>query len=357
MSAKNIQYRRLVRRRGVGAIQTQGLWAAEDYLLLSTLIEIHEEYRRIFFNDIQAMVWHATRRQRNLFVLCGVLAIPFVVALVMTWRDAVQPWPFGICLGLVLLGAIVNAVRGPSVSLYIQTATGTVQIACITRLHRAQRLMRLIGEQARLRQGDLTPEAWTVNPVPLIPVALPMPRLTPPPLVTTVVTERMIQVHRLAFALVCLGALFSLTMIVTNNLALVLLKTFLGLGALLSCVGGLVRARRLPFGGRLAAIHAGALIYFVLLALATYVGIIAVSVQVGARHTDADWTILHKFTGYSGADSPALLILFIVMGCVELLIGCLGFGVLNELRGQWAALAAGKTATPAPPPLPSGDSV
>lgn len=335
---------------------TQGLWMAEDHVLLATLIGVHEEYRRVFFSDIQAMVWQPTKRRQIIFILICVLAMPIVVGLAMTCHDTAGLVTFGILLGLDLLAAIVNLAKGPSCSFYIQTATGTAHIACITRLRRALRLIHLIGEEATRRQGQLAPEAWAVEPqsVPVVPVACAAQRLAPPRLAPPAVTEQMLRVQRIAFSLVLLGALPSLTMIFTNSIWLVLVKVALCFGALLGCISGLVRARRLPFSGRLVAVHMGALSYFVMLAMAAYFGLIVAAAMAGAsRQSGSEWTFLSKFADHTGLDSMGWLIGFVILATIEVAIGCVGFGVLNELRGRWAALATRATTTPFTPPPPA----
>jgi hypothetical protein len=365
MSAKKIGYRRLIRRRGASIASTQGLWMAEDHLLLATLIGVHEEYRRVFFRDIQAMVWHPTRRRRYIDLLIGVVVLPLVMVLIaaLIEHSTTGIISFSVLLGLILIAAIVNLAKGPSCSFYIQTATGTAHIACVTRLHRALRLIRLIGEQATLRQGELAPEAWAVEPqpVPVVPVARVARRLAPPPLVTPVVTEPMIRLQRIAFSLVLLFALPSIIMIFTNSIWLVIVRGILKFCALLGCIGGLVQARRLPLGVRLVRVHAGVLVYLMLVGIAAYLLLIVSSAIDGAQHAGTarqinQWSVLLKIASHCGLDSAAWLILFAGMAAIEVAIGCVGFGVLNELRGKWAALATHATTTPPPPPPPAAVS-
>jgi len=124
------------------------LWLGQDHLLCIYNKGYEEEYRRFYFRDIQAIITHQNNRRLVWNIIFGVFALSFAFwGLPLLMVSA-------IFLGFIL----INWLRGPTCSCYVQTAVSREILPSLNRLkhvnHAITRLTRVI-EQV---QGHLSPE-------------------------------------------------------------------------------------------------------------------------------------------------------------------------------------------------------
>jgi hypothetical protein len=151
MPAAPVKYRKLP-GRGYGIGETSRLYLAEDHLLLVSAAGFHENYRRFYFRDIQAITLRKTITGAVFNgILIGVLVpMVFLVGSFATQNEMIG-WsiPIGILAGLLAF----NFLRGPSCACQIHTAVQTRRLGPMNRLRSAERTLARLRPLIEAAQG------------------------------------------------------------------------------------------------------------------------------------------------------------------------------------------------------------
>ena len=155
-------------RRGLGY---HSLWQAEDHILEVFRSWYSEEYKRYYFNDVQALITRKTAAGKVQNSILGLLAGAF---LILTW--AVSDTDLGVVLtdpldfftpatvttlifaGLFLLALLVNLLLGPTAETRIVTAVKTDRVWPLSRMRTAFKVQDLLRPVIEASQGRITPQ-------------------------------------------------------------------------------------------------------------------------------------------------------------------------------------------------------
>lgn len=158
--------------QGVGGYTR--LWISEDHLLLVTTSGISEEYRRLYYTDIQAFIVRKTVLGLIGSCILGGLAALFLFLALVVGSDSgmVALLIVAACCGLAVL---VNTLLGPTCTCYVHTATARHSVPPLQRLRNARKLLDKILPLITAAQGEVTAEQLNSrSAVPSYPEAPPV---------------------------------------------------------------------------------------------------------------------------------------------------------------------------------------
>jgi hypothetical protein len=155
-----IAYRKFSGQRGT-LISVEQLWAGDDHLLLVSTSFAVEQYRRFYFQDIEAFVIRPTRTQRKWVIANSIcLGLFGLLTLLVVGRhpsnDAIAGGIFlGVVATLFLIALLYQLVKGPSCVSFLQLRTGLERLGAANRVRLAlrmrDRLAALIGAAAEAK--------------------------------------------------------------------------------------------------------------------------------------------------------------------------------------------------------------
>ncbi|MCX5770494.1 MAG: hypothetical protein NTZ09_09520 [Candidatus Hydrogenedentes bacterium] len=160
MKTKSIYTRRLASGHETTWYATRRcqLWLGPDHLLHGRRSMITEQYRRLFFKDIQAVTVARTDTWKDYNIILGVLiagclAIVFIATSDWSMRAA---WGISLCIVPVLVVAF-NLAKGPTCACYFHTAVQSERIGALSRLRKAGTVLALLAPMLEQAQGSLDP--------------------------------------------------------------------------------------------------------------------------------------------------------------------------------------------------------
>lgn len=167
-------YRRLPgKKRGLFSRNT--LWLSADHLLSISNRGYSEDYKRFYFQDIQAVVLHKTETWKLWTLVFGTLTL-FYALVLLGWRlwkwDEIIPIVVSIFGIPMLLLLIVNLLRGPSCECYLRTAVQAEPLPSLHRVRPALRAIRMLREQVESVQGVVTRHDLLSQPAEIVPGGL-----------------------------------------------------------------------------------------------------------------------------------------------------------------------------------------
>lgn len=136
------------------------LWLGRDHLLYVLNQGYTEEYKRLYYRNIQAIVFHKTRTGFVWNVIWGYLAancLAFVLlSFLLRWHIG---WAiaFGIHAAVFAFALLVNWRRGPTCRTYLQTAVQVIRLYSLNRVPLARRAIAQIRERVEAEQGTAAP--------------------------------------------------------------------------------------------------------------------------------------------------------------------------------------------------------
>jgi hypothetical protein len=135
--------------RGIRA----SLWLGADHILCMYNKGYEEDYRRFYYRDIQAITTHLDSRRKAWNIALGICALCFAF-----WGLKV----FSIS-AIFLLCMLVNWLRGPTCTCYLQTAVSRERLVSLNRLKNADHFMDLVSPLIEKSQGKIDPEELKTN--------------------------------------------------------------------------------------------------------------------------------------------------------------------------------------------------
>ncbi|MCK5230992.1 MAG: hypothetical protein KAR13_12035 [Desulfobulbaceae bacterium] len=149
-------YKRLPgKKKGLIGIYT--LWQGPDHLLAIDSKRFSEDYKRFYYNDIQAIITRRTSRGKIYNLILGVFCV-FFVLLALPSRGGGAVF-FMVMAGLFLLALLVNLFLGPTCVCHLQTAVRFERLPSLNRLKNAYKAVKILKPLIEKAQGSLTPEA------------------------------------------------------------------------------------------------------------------------------------------------------------------------------------------------------
>ncbi|MBT8341111.1 MAG: hypothetical protein KJP07_13930 [Desulfatitalea sp.] len=129
------------------------MWQGPDHLLWVTSGMIHEQYKRFFYKDVQAIILRKTGRQHIWTTVWSLLALLYgALALV----DGTAGIVGGVIASLCVLSLLLNLYFGPGCAVYLQTAVQLERLPNLVRIPTACKAIDRIKTLAEGAQGKFS---------------------------------------------------------------------------------------------------------------------------------------------------------------------------------------------------------
>ena len=157
MASETSPYRRLPGKKKSFLLGYHTLWQGSDHLLQIYSRFGIEDYRRFYFNDIQAIITRKTAAGKIENSVLGALFGLFVLLCVISGGD-VWPVVYAIIAGMLALILLINFLKGPTCETYLMTAVQTEKLHSLHRIKTTQAVMNRLRSLIEQRQGQINPE-------------------------------------------------------------------------------------------------------------------------------------------------------------------------------------------------------
>lgn len=163
MPRRKREYRKLARARSVGIVHgsRHSLWVGADHLLSVSNQGYTEDYKRFFFDRIQALLVVKTSWGTAMNAILGFLTLDGLVLLLAGWAF---DWGMaayvagGVMAATFGVGLLANLAKGPTCRCFIRTAVQTERLYALDRLRYARKVQRRLRELVEQCQGVVEPE-------------------------------------------------------------------------------------------------------------------------------------------------------------------------------------------------------
>lgn len=157
-----------------GLLARHRLYDGGDHVLMVSTTGYHEDYRRFFYSDIQALVW---RKTYGGTLASALTAVPLIASFgLLTQPDSAVP--FAIVATPFAIALVLQLIAGPTCTFEVVTALQAHRLPAVRRLKTARKLMAQITPKIMGVQAVRAPEApagsTSGNP-PVAPAAGTMP--------------------------------------------------------------------------------------------------------------------------------------------------------------------------------------
>lgn len=175
-TAGSLEYRKLSGRAG-SLLAYHQIWKGSDHLLMVKEVGCVEEYKRLYFNDIQAFVVVRSATYLLWTILLPVLLILIFFGIAPITGDG-RPFVNGLGIILILVW-LTHLLRGPTCTCWIQTGINKERLIMFKRVRSARKFWNRIQPELAEMQGTFSIEdmerAGTVGErvIPEIPIILP----------------------------------------------------------------------------------------------------------------------------------------------------------------------------------------
>jgi hypothetical protein len=148
-----IKYTKLSRRSGSAASHHR-MWKGPDHLLVVKEFGCAEEYKRFYFNDIQAVVIVRTAKYTLWAILLPVLALFLVGFMFSAENSTFLEW----LLGIVVVAWLIHLAMGPTCKCWLQTGINKERLLMYGRVFAANRFWKRIEPDLSAAQGGFSLE-------------------------------------------------------------------------------------------------------------------------------------------------------------------------------------------------------
>ncbi len=153
MAKKEKEYRKLPGTKKGFIIGRYTLWQGVDHLLHVYSRVGVEDYKRFYFNDIQAIITRKTIAGKIQNGVLGFLLLLFVIPVILNEGG----WPafWAAFAGVLLILLLINLYRGPTCETKLLTAVQTEKLHSLHRLKTAFKVMDRLRSHIESAQGRL----------------------------------------------------------------------------------------------------------------------------------------------------------------------------------------------------------
>ncbi len=164
MAQTLVDYRRLP-GRSTGSFGThQRLYAGPDHVLVAKTAFLNENYKRFYYNDIQALTLQKTSQGAVLNVGIGaIFSMMVLITLGVVFSGGVSIFDpvsiFAIIITVLMLVLLLwNLALGPTCECFLLTAVHAERLECLTRIRTAQKTFNLLRPIIETVQGVIQEE-------------------------------------------------------------------------------------------------------------------------------------------------------------------------------------------------------
>ena len=327
MDSESSTYQRLPGKKKGFLIGFHTLWQGPDHLLQIYSRLGVEDYKRFYFNDIQAIITRKTDRGKIQNFVLGALTGLFGLFAVTSGGG----WSIfnAVIAGLMLLIWIINLLKGPTCETYLLTAVQTEKLHALHRLKTTQAVMKQLRSLIEQRQGRINPESFAQQSA--HPSTHQTPR-TPPGanrhIPKTQKPEKG-RVHLALFALLMVDSVVIAFSFFYTHVALSLLSTVVSMLMGICVVVALVKQHESNLKQSLRTMTWAALGYVCFSFVAGYV----VSMTLTFKHPEIwqnQWELFKLLSSTSPWESTLLMAVNIIALSGAVIIGIPGFFILKN---------------------------
>lgn len=327
MASEILTYQRLPGKKKNFLIGYHTLWQGPDHLLQIYSRLGVEDYKRFYFNDIQAIITRKTGMGIVVNFVLGALTILFGLFAGTSGGG----WFFfnAIIAGVMLLIWIIHFFRGPTCETYLLTAVQTEKLHSLHRLKTTQAVMNQLKSLIEQRQGRVSSEIFAQQS------AHPPTSQTKPvspggnrQILKTQKPEKG-RMHFALFVLLVINSVYIALSFFYTHVALSLLSTALSMLMGICVVIALVKQHESNLKQSLRTMTWAALGYVCFSFVAGYV----VSMTLTFKHPEIwqnQWELLKLVSSISPWESPLLMGVKIIALSGAIFIGIPGLLILKN---------------------------
>jgi len=325
MAQKTKEYHKLPGSKKGFLIGKYTLWQGSDHLLQIFSRVGVEEYKRFYFNDIQAVITRKTAVGKIQNIVMGCLVLIFILPAIAL--DGGWSLFYGIIPAAMLLLLLVGLFKGPTCETKLMTAVQTEKLHSLHRLKNTFKVMDSLRINIHQTQGALKREA--LNKIPTRPLKNQNTHRQAPPRSSKITTHRNEKgrAHMGLFLLLLIdGVLVSLGFFFTPVI-LTIISSIASLGMGIFVIVALVRQHDSSMSGSLKAITWVSLGFICINFVAGYVINIVFAMQnPGVVYNQ--WEMFKSMSLLSPWESPLKLSFAIFAICGALFLGIPGLFML-----------------------------
>ena len=329
MTAEKTAYKRLPGKKKGFLIGHHTLWQSSDHLLQIYSRLGVEDYKRYYFDDIQAIITRKTgsgRIQNIILAAIFSLFCFFTVTSSGTWRLL----PAVIAAGILLI-LLINVLRGPTCETVLLTAVQTEKLYPLHRLKKTEAVMNQLRSIIERRQGRINPAVFDQQPV------SPSTRRTGRPVGGTerhglkAKKHERGRVHLYLFALLVVDGLIVAAGFMLTHMALTLLGSVVTMLLGICVVLALVKQHESNLKHSVRTLTWAALGYVCFSFITGYI----VSLGIAFKHPEIlrnQWELFKLLSSTTPWESPLIMTVNIIALSGAAFIGILGLLLLRNPR-------------------------
>jgi hypothetical protein len=322
-------YRRLPGKKKGFIMGQHTLWRGRDHLLQIYARWGTEDYKRYYFNDIQAIITRRTDTGKIQNFVTGTLAGFFGLFA----ATATGGWvTFNAIIAMVILCLlIINVIKGPTCETHLLTAVQTEKLHSLNRIQKAQAVMNQLKPLIEHFQGHLAPEILVQQRAALASSAQKRPATRLSQRSPKARKQESGRVHLMLFALLSLNGLIVAVGFILTHVGL----TFLG-GAVMLMMGicvvvALVKQHGSNLQHPVRTMTWAALAYVCFSFISSYI----ISIGLAFKNPDLvqnQWEMIKLVSKTTPWDSTLMMTLNIIALSAAVGIGIPGLWLLKNFR-------------------------
>lgn len=326
MATEKSSYQRLPGKKKGFLIGQHTLWQGSDHLLQIYSRLGVEDYKRYYFDDIQAIITRKTGsgsiQNIILALLFGIFCF-YAVTSGGSWR--ILPALIAAALLLILL---VNVIKGPTCETILLTAVQTEKLHSLHRLKTTEPVMNRIRSMIEPRQGRIDPAIFDQQPV--SPSGQRNDRFPGGAKKRSLGQKHEPgHVHLFLFALLVTDGLIAVAGFMLTHVALTLLGSVVTMLLGICVVMALVKQHESDLRRSLRTLTWTALGYVCFTFIASYI----VSMGIAFKHPEIlrnQWELLKLFSSTTPWKSPLIMTIHIIAISGAAVIGIPGLFMLKN---------------------------
>jgi hypothetical protein len=320
-------YRRLPGKKKGFFVGYHTLWQGSGHLLQVYSRLGVEDYKRFYFNDIQAIITRKTAAGKIQNIVLAVLAGLFGLLGAISGGG----WLifYASIIGVLAIILLINLFRGPTCETVLMTAVQTEKLHSLHRIKTTQSVMNQLRSLIEQRQGRISAETVYRQSVRLTGRHTPQTLPDGTKLIQREPKHEKGKVHLLLFALLIVEGLIAVAGLRFNHVALTLMGSVIMMLLGICVVLALVRQHESNLKQTLRTLTWAALGYVCFSFAVGYM----ISVGLAFKHPEIlrdQWELLKLFSNTSPWESPLMMTANIIGLSAAAFIGIPGLFILKN---------------------------
>lgn len=343
MAKKVKEYNKLPGYKKGFLIGKYTLWQGTDHLLhIFSRVGI-EDYKRFYFDDIQAIMVRKTITGKVQNIILGCLMLLFLFPGFIF--DGGWSVFYIVVVSILFLILLVNLLLGPTCDTRLVTAVQTEKLQSLHRLNKTFRVMDQIGQHVQQVQGSLSRE--DIDQIPETPAGRRASFGTPEISSTQAVKRENGRAHLILFALLLLNGVLVISEFFISHVVPTLLSSVAGLGIGIFVIIALVKQHNSDLSGSLRIITWATLGYVcVAFGMGYIVGMVFAFKNPSLAYNQ--WELIKVLSSLSPWDSSLKLSynILVLVGAFSLGIPGLIFHRQTGSRGERSSTSGSNSSRP-----------